>query len=215
MNIHINVVFFSILPIFLSFSLGAQTKADINQVIEKYLIPFERLTHPQAIFASLSRDLKNTGPEYFDLNQQDSEKLLKLLELDRSQIQRKALEPFMEEICSRINDGKTDIQTLSAIFMQAIQQEEYAISNALDSILSTLSDDGIRKIREVINTRSVRKVYWEIDWHGLAAQEPSFVKETLEEACERFSALVEGKDFQLPLTNGYTTDSSTIKLNAE
>jgi hypothetical protein len=164
----------------------AHSQSAVQEAIDRHTIIDTRMSHPQAVFSSIQRDVRNAGPEYFGLNEEDTRQLFKILEIDRAKVEREALFPYMQEICQAVRNETSNMGELASIFIQAVSAEENAIKAALDSISSTLSNDGFVKFENEIKSRTTEKAYRIVDWAGLAAEKPELLKEILTTACTRF-----------------------------
>ena len=94
--------------------------------------------------------------------------------------------------------------------MQAISVEENAVKEALDSILSTLSNDGFVKFENEIKSRTAEKTYRVVDWTSLAAEEPELMREILITSCARF---YQTEEVPLPAPESNSASPADNKLS--
>ena len=104
---------------------------------------------------------------------------------NRDHMSRNVLRPFLIEIRRRLNEpGATE--ELAQLLMDAIQEEKKALDVHYRELYARLSADGKNRVDTARNNLNYENTISEIDFAGLAVEEPTVVHGILESATDRF-----------------------------
>lgn len=104
---------------------------------------------PRLLLMVTMRDLDRHGLEYIGLDpQRDAEAIERLSSVEFENIEREAVEPYMNEICSSIESGNSSAVELAALYMRAENAQEQAIAEKYEAFWAALSPAGQASIEK-------------------------------------------------------------------
>lgn len=177
----------------------SETQVEDRAYIEERMKAHTRSSKSPAALQVRGR-LKAAAHEVKQFHGSDRHVIEEVLALDRREIERRAVQPIMAEMCAKLGKRNTDVVALARMLSLAEQAQESALEDAINSRLKGMSQAGYRLVNAMMtDTNTIRSERRRVDWEGVAVDVPLFTRFALEAACENFAAIVseeadEGED---------------------
>lgn len=109
-----------------------------------------------------------------------------LVNLNMFEIQKAAIEPYMVEICDRLEYEDVEIAKIGGLFNSVIDAEANAIEDTYQSIVAGFRNDAFLYTHELTTNGLSSNPELKIDWVQFSEQRPQTAESMFRKACEKF-----------------------------
>ncbi len=155
--------------------------------IQDYIIQGDARRNLNAVLQHLSSEVRAGNSRKINLNiTLDGNVIVELIRLDMFAIQKAAIQPYMIEICDRLDDEEINVLRIADLFTTAFDAETNAIVDTFDSITSKLRDDAYLLVQDLRANSISGSNETEVDWVRFSEDHPTSALVLFKRACSKF-----------------------------
>lgn len=168
-----------------TFSQSIEPAEDLQEAYYRHSTQVETSSNPSIFLPVLLNDLRQFGSEHVGLDPvRDGQALFEFYELDLLSFQQSVIEPYMDEICMRMQLPNSNLEEIADLYRLAQEEEKMATARLYEDISASLSSEGYSALHYYMSSIAENGSSVRIDWAGLANDVPEYTRDMFSRMCE-------------------------------